>query len=596
MKSYYKYTSGESFTLNDTDYHGFFSVENENVFTGKLSSIKSEPLVKKHTLLSDVYSNKLELDNVYKNINKTIPYYSNVFDLINKQEIDRLSTSIEYNNLKMFGGGIMGNPYLYNMERNNNHFYGFSDTDVDLETLHTNTQLTDSIPFSYTTKWEFLDRIKSGEFVVDGDGKFKYICSTGLVNYIIKGDFIGDTPITILDGYPKYLHPDFTTTPDYTHSIYHDVEDSKVVFVNDDFIEIYDSSNFYDCDNLPLIDKIKLIPTDTTEYFWNNVNFKFSGTTAKWGDRYTIVNDNNPKFIKFGKNIRTSLNGSILSIIVKYSSTVYKTIDLSLFDVGEILELSINPVDDNILILNKISDKLYIMVLDVENISDNTPINTLLESISLDMPWYVIKFSEIDSNIFYIYNSKEYQARYLTHPSYPYGRLENGRLLYHDAFKWNEAFEKFSQTSIIFGSTIHESNTYNNIISCETVKNGKMYMLHHNIGRLYTLHQPLSERYMTNIPIDLIKYTNPVKCCNSSLGVYFNTIIINNTKDTLNIFNKSSGSFKFEEFKVSTIPITDLDYNVKDFYINGNETFNVTAIQRITQSVTNLQSKTIPLT
>ena len=39
MISYFKYTAGESFTLNGDDYSGFFTVVNGSAYTGK--SIKT---------------------------------------------------------------------------------------------------------------------------------------------------------------------------------------------------------------------------------------------------------------------------------------------------------------------------------------------------------------------------------------------------------------------------------------------------------------------------------------------------------------------------------------------------------------------------
>ena len=643
MKNYYKYTSGESFTLNGEDYHGFFHVVDDIVYSGKFLDSAADILTPKKTLLSEIYTSKMELDNVYTHIDTIIPNYSNVFDIINKQGIDRMMKTINYNNLTMFSGGIIGNPVLYNTTKNDNPYYGFTSDQQYSTSLSSKKNSFDIIPFSYNPTWGFLDDITSGVFVVGDDEQFKYLCTSGITNYIIGGSFNGGE-LTVIDF--EELHPDNATSPDYTYSIHYDEEDSKIIYVNDDYMKVYDASTFYNCDNLILIDKIKLFPnittnnttistsTSTIDYIWNKVSMSYRETPAKWGDRfikyintttttkttqattqtispgvesgidynnviYTMIDAGSinkyKRFIKFGKHIRTFVDGISLHIIGKYSSTIYKTLDVSKFNISNILDMDVSPVDDSIIILHTKSYGLYVThFTDIEDLN-LTPKITKIESILLGMPWYKIKFSSIDSNVFYISNTKEYQGRYLSYPAYPYGRLERGDMHYFEKWKWNDAFQKYGQSDIIFNKVSEGSTSYTNLASCELVRNGKMYMILHNVGRIYTLSQPITERFSPNVPMDLIKYTNPVQCSDTSIGLYFNTIILNNIKDTLNIFNKTSGSFEFEEYDVKSLPITDLEYDIKDFYINGNETLNVATIQRILLSVTELQSKIIPI-
>lgn len=590
MNTYFKYTSGESFTLDSRDYYGFFYVDdNNNAYTGKLSSNNTQPLIPKNTLISNFYLNKYEFDNVFTHINDIIPYLSNVYDVLNKQTVDKLIDKVTNNNLKMFGAGVSGNPFLYNFKKNNNYYYGSTDNS---ETLDVITSILNIVPFSSNPKWNFLENIKTGVVVVNSEEEFKYLCSTGLTNYIIRGSFDSTIPLSIIR--QDDLYADETDELDYTHYIYHDVDNKKITYVNNDFINIYDSSNYYDCDNLFLLDKIKLIPTSSLRFIWNKINIKFSDFKELWNSRYTTNNPNNPEYIKFGKSIRTSINENILYIINKYSSDIYQKIDLSILDLGEILDLDVRDVDDVIVILHKKTDGLYVIFLDIENSIYGE--NIKLNSVRTDMDWYRISFSNIDSNIFHISNSLEYQARYITYPSYPYGRLELGGLLYDTPYKWSEFHELYNASDVMFADDRKFSNSYHNILTSESVKNDKMYMLLHNVGRLYALSQPLPDRYSNNIPLDLIQYFKNVECGDSSIGIYFNTIITSIIKDTLNIFNQSSGSFVFDEYGTTDKILSDFTLRSENLYINGNETFNTLVLQRILLLIAEIQSKVLPTT
>jgi hypothetical protein len=122
-----------------------------------------------------------------------------------------------------------------------------------------------------------------------------------------------------------------------------------------------------------------------------------------------------------------------------------------------------------------------------------------------------------------------------------------------------------------------------------------MYMLLHNVGRLYVMKQPISNRFMSSIPLNIEKFYSGISCSESSIGLYFNTSISNLIKDTLNLFNQSSGTFSIYEKKTIVKQLNDFILKTDNLYINGNETINVLTLQRIFILLTEIQSKLLPV-
>jgi hypothetical protein len=547
--------------------------------------------------MSDVHLRNYELDNTYKNITPIIPYTINTFDVLNYPKLISIVNNLELNNLKMFGSAIINNPYVYNFVKNNNRFHGF--TIYDHNSLNGNKSVHPNIePFSVNQQWKFLTYVNSGTFIVTYNDEFKYFCSTGKSNYIIWGKFNSDEPL-IFKGetvmLPTYKVDD-PSTVNYTYNIHHDVYNNRLIYVNADYLDIYDITNYYECGEMFLIDKIKLIPTIKHPFIWDKTFVsKIKDLKSKWGDYYAILNNqNNPAFIKFGRNIRTGLQDLKLSILNKYSSVVYNTIDLSVCNIVDIIDIAVSQVDDNIIVLHKIGESYYISTIDTESYSVSDPLE--LKSLPLNRKWYRISYSDMDSNIFNIYTNKEYQSRFISCPTYPHGRLELGELGYDYNYLWKEPNLPFSQNVIQFRGLFGDSDIYNTILASETIKNGKMYMLLHNYGRLYALSQPLSDKLTFNIPHNLEKYFEYTKCSSSSIGTYFNAIMSTLIRDTLNIFNKSTGSFNFNEYTVDLNSIQDFILKPENLYINGNETINVLTLQRIMKLLADIQTKILPTT
>jgi hypothetical protein len=591
MITYFKHTNGESFTSNSSPYVGYFHVLSGSVYSGKYPTTDSVKLTPNVHFLSKIYGSQLETDTTYKTSTKLTPFYSNTFDLLNKQGLDKFILSIDNNNILCYKSLILGNPTIFKYEENNGKFYGFHDpiedeiSDVSVPFKRGYNSIR---PFSETINFKYLDEIKVGTFVVDTYENFKYICANNSNTYILSGNFVEDTNLDLIDNIPNV--PYYNTT----HQIHNDTDNSKLVFVKNDVIEVYDSSNYDTCDKLILIDRISLLKTSTNEYIWNIVDGTFGNIEGTFGTEYITTNPNYPEFIKFGNNVRTSISNNILYIINKYSSDIFQTIDLSLYDLGEIIDLDIRSVDDSILILNKKSDGLYVFQLDIAEVTVNYG-NKPIYSINLNVKKQNIKFSDTDSNVFYTYNEKEYQSRYISNPAYPSGRLETLDLGYLEQYVWNTTGECFNFMDVEWNSNSLSSNSYNNLIVTNMQFNDKMYMLLHNIGRIYAINQPMNDRFLNSVPLDLIKYFGSTDYSESSLGLHFNTMLSNLLKDTLNIFNKSESAFSFEEYRIIQEQLNNFTFQTENLYLNGNETINVVALQRIMTLITDIQTKLLPL-
>lgn len=576
--TYFKHTAGESFTLYGTDYVGYFHVIDGLAYTEKSPSNTSELLTSKNTFLSEIYLNNIELDTNYKNVQDITASYSNSFDLLDYYGVNSLLESIDRNNLLCYKSLILSNPLVYNYDSPTDHFYGITNGDPDTIPPIGEYSVVES--FDDSTKWGFLNDIKLGSLFVDSYENFKYICSDGYTTYILTGDFTGSESLTLISETPN--------TPEYnqTHQIYQDDDNKTMVFVKNDFIEVYDTSNYATCDQLILIDRIPLIPTDTKTYIWNLVNTKWGEFEDTYNEYFSTNNQNNPKFIKFGNNLRTGIYNNLLYLSNKYSDDIYSSIDLSNLGIGIIQDINIRNVDDVVVIVHIIDGEPYVIFIDPSDTSSS--VNTKMYNI--DPTNIKVSFSNNDSNVFRIYNNNTYQTRYISNPAYPSGRLETSNLDYPDKYMWNTATETYNFIPLKWNSGDDASNHYNTLLATTVSTNDKMYMLLHNVSRIYAMSQNIEDRHINSIPLDLDRYTNDTTCSESSLGLYLNVNIANSLKDTLNILNKARNSYDIREFELFTQELESIESKYTNFRIHSNETFNVISLQRILSTIYNIQN------
>jgi hypothetical protein len=481
---------------------------------------------------------------------------------------------------------LIDNYKIYNFNPTVNHFYAGKNGLMVSYPTYSGVEFIDPTP---PEEFDFLDNIEVGTLIMDSDKNFKYICADDLNNYVLSGSFVRDIPLAILSVTP--LEDSDLNYKDKTFGVYHDPDEGKIIFVNKEFINIYDSDNFMACGKLFLTDRIRIqdVTIRTGINKWNLVDLDWDDADVLWNDGGYITTTSRLDLIKFGKNIRTSLSKDELSLVIhnKYSQDKIRVINLAQYGVGAIKDLDVRTVDDLIIILNKKDDGFYVMIVDISDISKT--VNLKIESIKdIDSP-YGIRFSELDSDLFYTFNKKEYQTRHISNPTYPTGRLETSNLLYYDPYKWNNAFELHTDLYVQWGFGITEENEYNNLTVTERIVNDSMYLLLHNKGRIYAMYQPLTSRYNNNVDINIPKQFTGVNCSESSIGPYINSSLANLINDTLNLYSKAYAVYNIKEFEIESEPLKEFDFGVNDLYINGNEAINAIAMQRILSTIEDVQ-------
>jgi hypothetical protein len=583
--SYLKYTSGESFTLNSEDYSGYFRVVGDTAFSGRIGGLELTP---KDTFMSKLYIDLYNLDTTYKNIQNLNNVYANTLDTLDKLGIDRILESLHNNNKICYKSLVLSNPTVFKYDETGGFFYGLSATDEYNDKIYPKRGVVNINTLSDSDYWSFLDKITTGHHLVDTYENFKYICTDGFVTYTLSGNFNGNIPLTKISEYPNVPYYD------KIYHIHHDIDDGRMFFVKNDYIEIYDASNFELCDNLILVDRISLIPTTTTEHIWNTLDVNWNDFQQLWNVLFDTINNNTPETIKIGKNLRTGISSDLttLNLYNKYSNKIHRQISLAELDIQSVIDVDINSNSDDILILyqNKNSD---VMICFIDITTPNVKKLSKLES--LFGTTYNIKFTEFDSNVFYIWNSNGYQTRNISNSTYPSGRLELNDLKYPKDYIWNTTDEIWNFLNLRWDVNGSLANRYNNLNTSVTISNNKMYMLLHNIGRLYVMNQTMDDRFYSNIPLNLQSFFTESTCSESSIGIYLNTNIANIAKDTLNILSKSNGSFDIYERSVFLKQIDDFILDTNNLYLNGNENINITSIQRILLSILNIQSKILPV-
>jgi hypothetical protein len=552
MISYFKYTGGESFTLNNSDYFGYFNVVDDIVYAGRIKTNDSEILTPKLLFLSDFYTNQLEYDSTYMYSNNISYYYTNTFDLLNKQGFDDLVNTINLNNLKCYGNLLLQRPTIFDMQKSNVKYYGLSSLfDRDIVRIPSNNYFGSVIPFSRTNTLGFLDNIKASTFIVNSDNEFKYYCADNNGLYLFTGDFDGLGELEYVDSFPN------EDSKNIIESLYNDDVSKTMIIVGSLYILTYDTSNYELCNKPVLINRI------------------------------SSVGLGNPKFIKFGNNFRTSLKDGILSLYNKYAVEKIFDIDLSIYNISNVIDLDIRNVDDAIIILHKIGNDLYTTFFDPIDIKNTITTTILYKSDELSD----IKFTSYDSNLFSTKGVKSYQHRFITHPQYPCSEIDTYSL-YYNKFKWNDDYIRYDNIPIMWDAS--EFNVYTNLTVNTYINDDKMYMIIHNKGRIYTLFQKMEKRFLNLVPLVLEKYFNLTNCTESSLGLHMNVIFTNIIKDVLILYNNASSTanFKLDQFVLKQLEKFDL--SPKNLSINGNETVNTLVLQRLTSLITDIQTNLLP--
>jgi hypothetical protein len=585
MISYFKFTSGEAFTLNGADYSGFFHVEEGVAYTERKKSETSEQLTPKNTFISDFYLNKMEFDNQFDSITETSDITANVFDVLNKVEMERLLSIINQNNLIVFKSLIVNNPQIINFTENDSHYYGLSSTIVDMrndDLMLGKKNISHIDPFRYSPEWAFLEKIKYGALFVSSDQTFKYLCSTGFELYTLKGSFTDE-------GYIEYSIQELEFGQEI-YGIDYDEFENKITIIILGELLVYDSINYITCDTLVLIDSIKLGDVDSEILTWGTQK-AYKNLIGKWNRKFYNLTEYSTEFIRFGNNYRTSIEGDNLTLRNKYSTDKIVDFNLESLGINQLLDVNIRVIDDCVLILHKKSEKFHVTFFDPLDIENSLLDQEIFEFNDSDN--YRISFSTYDSNVFYLNSTMQSHTRMISNPTYPVGQMRENNLKYVKKETFKNYLQKFGDGVLKWNTETTDSNFFTNYMFDSITKSDKNYLFLLNSGRIYPIRQNILNSYLASVSLDLVKTYDGIRCSDTSFGLFLNKTISYILKDVLTLYTKATNSYSIGKNDVFLNKIQEITYDTNNLYMNGNETINVLMLQRILTLLTNLQKQLV---
>lgn len=568
MISYFKYDNGNAFTLNNAPYSGYFHVLSGVAYSGKKPTYNSEILKPVSNFLSELYLNYAVFDGITPIIDLAIP---NALDILNDNSLNELFGRVNENNLKIYKNSIFITPNNVPYDYKNTYFYTLTSTEVDIRTpddeMYGKNVYTHSDPFSYSEEWAFLDNVTDGSFVIDSNDNFLYYCVADNITYALSGTFN--------DPSKKLTVVSQTSNADNL-KVEQDYDTNELFFYTSETLSIYDLAKYEDCNNLFLRDSISISATAATIQF------------------YTI-----------GYQKRTEFSDNTIFIKNKYSNEVLLTLRLSDLGLDELIGIDIRKEDDNVIIIGRTNGVWYFIFFDSNDYANSFRKEELLYSDNTTG----IKFSNEDSDFFYLIKKltqltesdqlrAETEIRPLANINNRLSKSSSSNFFYLENYIFNTTDENINDINIKFNSNKMLSNSYNNLTYTTLQKNGFLYYILHNIGRIYISKTPKS-LYESYVPMNVAKNFRQFNCNTSSLGLSFNSAILNLLKDTINIatlvekVKPSTGDLANPT--TSVIPTPELNYELENLFLNGNENVNVVSLQRIFTLINDLQKKLVDL-
>ena len=561
MISYYKYTEGDAFTLNGVDYVGFFNVIDGKAYTGKIKTESSQKLSPKQTFTSEIYIRQLEFDSTYEQSFKLSTTLQNKFDIFTKSNLEKLIDTINLNNINIYKSLVFQNPNFLSFVNSNSYFYGLSSTDADMrntDEIYAKNVYTQIDPFEFDAEWSFLDNIKSGSFIVKENDDFVYFCNDDYNTYSLLGSFTNFSE--------KLTISQVSQDTNIIKNVLIDDIDLNIFLVTSNSVILYEYEPFIKCGNLLKKDEISL--------------------------------QNDLIFVKIGNSIRLEITKDSMYIKNKYSNDIFYKTTIDSFNLGTILNCQVRMVDDLIVIVSKKDEKFYISYIDSE-FPDK--ILNQFEMLFFEDLKFDLQFSELDSNIVIIIFENYSQVRYISNSKYPASnsnQSDQTNFNYLKKYSWdsnNPLIYDYSN-KIKWNSNSLKSNSYNNILIDSKNIGNVTYVIIHNVGRIYVIKKPLYENFkIFKIPKNLKKSFINVGCSNSSFGLYLNNTLKNIIIDTINIFTSSECKTKLSQdaFNITISELENVKISIENMFFNGNEQLNVPTLNRIFETIIELQRKLI---
>jgi hypothetical protein len=569
---YYKYSDND-IKENGIPYKGIFRVDNGLFLKG---SDGSEILDSDHTFMRSFYLKLDSFDNNFMEIDQVEEFKTLPFDIVNKQYLDRLFGLLDDNNIKIYKSLTTINPTIF--DKINVKFYSLSSPESDMMLFDKETH---SEMLSGREDWGFMERIVAGVLLPTSENTFKYLTSTGTEIYSLSGSF-DDGLLSITNK----IDLDFTIE---IQNIHYDEVEERLSIIQGDEILIYDGLLYKNCDNLVLIDSIKLKDVDTEIFKWTSRK-KFIETFGRFNQKYLNGNPNNPEFIKFGNKYRTSIDNGFLFILDKYSSEILRSINLDDYKIDDLITSDIRTFDDKIAILHRkynSGDGIFISFIDLgDKITVKTDELQLLDTFS---ERYRMEFCGFDSDLIFISNKNQYQIRSINKPKNPLGSVDHSLMKYLPRFKFGNTRRKHVNAGFKWGSNNMNSNNQNYIISNSVIVSENSFHGILSSGRLYVIRQRIKDFYKYKIDKGIEKSFDKVECSKSSYGLFINDHVHRIIKDIVSLQSMSFSKWVYGPDQVSNTEIKDLLLRTENLYLALNEKIHALNFQRIVNEILDTQ-------
>tara|TARA_R100001594_G_scaffold46038_1_gene79003 strand:- start:876 stop:2777 length:1902 start_codon:yes stop_codon:yes gene_type:complete len=598
MISYFKYTTGNAFTLSGANYTGLLNIVDGVAYTGKSLTTSSKVLSSSNTFLSNCFLNKFEFDRTTAPIDTSVIKRPSISprNIIDQTFVDTNLQCLNLNNLHLYALNIVANPNILDfantVTNGDSYFLGASSSSTDLRnddlSLAKDANFPIQIdPFSTVDKIPGVDvlddTLDSTLFVYDDESYF-YFITTATNSYTFSGSFVHN------GGLVRLYDDPFKGNSKFTYD-----NNTDILYSLDGIdLNLYDNSFINPCKVFKLVDKVTLptAPLDDVVEIGNNLlGFRARyDASAPSGTRGISIQLHDKNSFKFIAAIRSRMQAET------------------------ILAFDIRDTDDSILVLTsrqggENTGKYFLYHIDVDTLGEEDSItlgdNHNPKTIFRYQPEteynvreeIQIYFSGSDSNIFTLNDNGAISTRFISDPLKPSGIPATDNLLYLKDMLFDDTRERFNLIEKKFNSNLLRSNFFNNINLLVTKNNSNLFYLLHNIGRIY-LFRDSSLQYKNYIPLDLANLYEKITSCESSLGISLNSELQNIIKDTINIYLNAS-VIPIQEL-VDGIPVLrkyisyeGMKINFRDFEFHENEEVTYDSISRVFNEIYELQQAVI---
>jgi len=556
MIAYFKYVSGDAFTLDSVPYTGMMNITDDIPLTGDVKANSSNQLTPTNTYISEIYSAKGNFDSTVNstvNIEKLNVTPNTILD---KTSILNMFSVLDSNNREIFRSKF-GLVNEFTISDRDTRFYGVSATPEDTR-LPDDEMLSKSVythidPFSFSADFEFMDRVVDSSITILEDSSFRYYVTTDTSSHVLSGALNINSKLVEIVGASFSPSSKFIKTR--VNNVLYSIDGTDIY--------AYDLDVYEQFDKLILVDHIKIPETVNTSYD-----------------------------IKIGNQLFGFVAGDSIILHDTSSGLRYAVVKLSDIGISTLLDFDVRIQDDALVVLGTDS----IVLIDTGLIHNSLEASTVLNSPVIEAADTLsISFSRRDSNVVYLVSNDTMHHRFLSNPVYPVtnSNFSDNLKFLHD-YIFGSTEERFSKIQIKFNSNYLKSN-YPNLLNVVSGEFGNdQYMILHFIGRLYTI--PFTNSTSSSDGIGTVKnysVENVGVCNNSYLGLGFNMIFRSILDDTINLYNNYSQIKTVTNdsliFNDSIISSTIADLNSVDFSIHENESLNMISVNRVINNIYNIQ-------